>query len=88
MLESDSKECILHLSHPMETPAWSIEGLIQDICSICIYSSICFLWVKREANATAHALAKWAFFCNFAGPVSFAVCPHSVFNVLKGDCFV
>ncbi|KAK7853817.1 hypothetical protein CFP56_034490, partial [Quercus suber] len=51
VLENDSKECILQLSHHLR-PSWSIEGLVQD--------------VKREANIAAHALAKWVLSCNFA----------------------
>ncbi|KAK7853859.1 hypothetical protein CFP56_034488 [Quercus suber] len=53
VLENDSKECILHLSQPLEAPTWTIEGLVLD--------------VKREANVAAHALAKWVPSCNFPG---------------------
>ena len=43
VLENDSKECILHLSQPLEAPKWAIEGLVQDVFTLSTSLSISFL---------------------------------------------
>lgn len=59
IVESDAKICIDALSCNSNDCPWKIRALTTLSLELAIYFSICnFSWVKREANQSAHVLAK------------------------------
>ena len=62
---------------------WSIDCIIKDITAL--FPSFCF-WnasnVVREFNVTAHAVAKWAVWCNSFGTIPIFSVPASVLERL------
>ena len=62
IVESDARNCINDLSCPPDATSWSYSALSSQTLNIVSYFLSCsFLWVRRDTNQTAHALAKVAF---------------------------
>ena len=57
-MESDSKGCIEALLGYPAASCWEIDTICSDANSLASnFLSVCFYWVKREANTVAHELA-------------------------------
>jgi hypothetical protein len=73
IVESDSKSCIEAFSGSSADVYWEINALCFDIKTLALNFDVChFSWVKRDANSSAHELAK------FAAPLDFDVCCFGV----------
>ena len=61
MVEGDAKLVVDALLSNSNDVRWDIAALINDaLCLAGSFSSCKFGWVKREGNAVAHVLAKYA----------------------------
>uniref|UniRef100_A0A2N9HDI6 RNase H type-1 domain-containing protein n=1 Tax=Fagus sylvatica TaxID=28930 RepID=A0A2N9HDI6_FAGSY len=62
VVESDSKVCIDAIIGSPSEVNWKIAAIIANVISLSLnFVSVCFVWVKRSANGTAHELAKFSF---------------------------
>jgi ribonuclease HI len=62
IVESDAKNCIEDLSCPPEASSWRFNSLSSHSLELVSHFQSCYFhWVRRNANQTAHALAKVAF---------------------------
>ncbi len=60
VVESDSKVCIDTITRNPEDPNWKISIICAYVNMLALeFVSCCFYWVKRDANVTAHELAKF-----------------------------
>ncbi len=61
IVESDSKICIKAFSENSTDVCWKLAAFCYEVYAFSLqFVSCCFSWTKREANATAHELAKFA----------------------------
>ena len=59
IIESDSKACIDSISSTRDTFPWRLNHFVEAIHVACFsLVSVSFGWIYREANMTAHELAK------------------------------
>ena len=86
IVESDSKICIKAFSENSVDVCWKLAAFCSDVYAFSLqFVSCCFSWTKREANATAHELDKFAtslsspFCCNDSS------LPPSVFEAWQRD---
>ena len=62
IVESDAKNCIDELSCSPEASSWRFNSLSSHSLELVSHFQSCYFhWVRRNANQTAHALAKVAF---------------------------
>ena len=71
IIEGDAKICIDACIGKLDDCPWTLSAICHDVkCLLHSFTSVDFMWVRREANLAAHALAKFAFqsqvstFCN------------------------
>ncbi|KAL0013274.1 hypothetical protein SO802_000343 [Lithocarpus litseifolius] len=91
MFEGDSKICFDALNHPNQTPRWSVDTLVSNICSLSsCFSSCKFGWVRKSSNSAAHVAARFALNCMQSFCFSEAMLPLAIEAVCKGEtssCF-
>ena len=79
IVESDAKICVDALNCPIDESPWKIHALSTHSLDLALNfsaSACVFLWVRRDANQMAHALAKvasslplpFSCFCNSLPP--------------------
>lgn len=86
IVESDSKICIKAFSENSVDVCWKLAAFCSDVYAFSLqFVSCCFSWTKREANATAHELAKFA--TSLSSPFCFndSSLPPSVFEAWQRD---
>jgi ribonuclease HI len=86
IVESDSKKCIETFTGSPEDTCWKLDALYSDVNSLALdFVSVCFSWVKRDTNSTAHELAKFAASLNTPFNCNASPLPPSVLEAWQRD---
>lgn len=87
-MESDAKYCIEDLSCPPDVSNWSFNALSsQSLGLVSRFKSCSFIWVRRDANQSAYALAKVAFSLSLPFHCNQDSFPPSVIEAWLRDLF-
>ena len=86
IVESDSKVCIEAITGITADSWWKIDALCSDVVTLGLsFSSVCFSWVRREANSLAHELANYAVSLTSLFCCNAYTLPPSVFEAWQRD---
>uniref|UniRef100_A0A2N9FLL0 Reverse transcriptase domain-containing protein n=1 Tax=Fagus sylvatica TaxID=28930 RepID=A0A2N9FLL0_FAGSY len=89
IVESDSKGCIEALLGYPAASCWKIDTICSDVNSLASnFLSICFYWVKREANTIAHELASSTSSLHSSLSCNASSLPPSVVEAWKRDLLI